>query len=154
MDNNFTVCGLVLIDGKILLVRHTYGVAKGRLLLPGGYVMSGEMQNAAAEREILEETGVYTAAKSIISARFKPNEWLLVFEMEYLSGAARSDNYENSEVLLISPDMAVKRDDITDLSRIIIIERFFGKSGNANGLHDLHYGGKSGDSGKYQTWAI
>ncbi|MGN0114316.1 MAG: NUDIX domain-containing protein, partial [Acutalibacteraceae bacterium] len=83
MDNKFTVCGLVLIDEKVLLVRHTYGVAKGRILLPGGHVMSGEMPNAAAEREILEEAGVSTTAKSIISARFKPNEWLLVFEMDY-----------------------------------------------------------------------
>ncbi len=34
----FTVCGFVLMEGKVLLVRHTYGTAEGRILLPGGYV--------------------------------------------------------------------------------------------------------------------
>ena len=36
MNNKyFTVCGLLLIDGRVLLVRHTYGTAKDRILLPG-----------------------------------------------------------------------------------------------------------------------
>ncbi len=37
-NRHFTVCGLLLIDGRVLLVRHTYGTAEGRILLPGGYV--------------------------------------------------------------------------------------------------------------------
>lgn len=44
MNNKyFTVCGIVEINGKILLVRHTYGTAKGRILVPGGYVEEGEL---------------------------------------------------------------------------------------------------------------
>lgn len=39
---HFAVCGIVEIGGKILLVRHTYGTAKGRILVPGGYVREGE----------------------------------------------------------------------------------------------------------------
>ena len=39
----FTVCGIVEIDGKVLLVRHTYGSAKNRILCPGGYVEEGEL---------------------------------------------------------------------------------------------------------------
>ncbi len=35
----FTVCGIVKIDGKIVLVRHTYGTAKNRILCPGGYIV-------------------------------------------------------------------------------------------------------------------
>ena len=39
MNNNyFTVCGIVEINGKKLLVRYTYGTAEGRILVPGGYV--------------------------------------------------------------------------------------------------------------------
>ena len=30
----FAVCGIVEVEGKILFVRHTYGVAKDRILLP------------------------------------------------------------------------------------------------------------------------
>ena len=44
MKNSFfTVCGVVAIENKILLVRHTYGTAKGRLLVPGGHVEEGEV---------------------------------------------------------------------------------------------------------------
>ena len=50
MNNKyFTVCGLLLIDGRVLLVRHTYGTAKDRILLRGGYVQEGELPTAAAE---------------------------------------------------------------------------------------------------------
>ncbi len=121
MNNKYyTVCGIVEIEGKILLVRHTYGNAKGRILLPGGFVQENELPTAAAEREILEETGVAAKAKSIIAAQFKPQQWCVVFTMEYISGIPRSDRFENSEVLLLTPDEAVNRSDITNMSRMIL----------------------------------
>ena len=46
-NRHFAVCGIVEIDGRILLVRHTYGVAKGRILLPGGYVKENELPTNA-----------------------------------------------------------------------------------------------------------
>ena len=53
MNNKyFTVCGIVEINGKILLVRHTYGTAEGRILVPGGYVEDGELPSKAIEREV------------------------------------------------------------------------------------------------------
>ena len=51
-NKNFAVCGIVEIGEKILLVRHTYGTAKDRILLPGGYVKAGEIPTTAIEREI------------------------------------------------------------------------------------------------------
>lgn len=116
----YAVCGITEIDGKILLVRHAYGVAKDRILLPGGYVKEGEMPTSAIEREILEETGIQTKARSLIAAQFKPDQWCMVFTMDYLSGQPRSDGRENSEVLLLSPEEAVERQDITNLSRVIL----------------------------------
>lgn len=116
----YTVCGIVEIEGKILLVRHTYGTAKDRILLPGGYVAENELPTAAAEREIWEETGVRTKAKSIMAMQFKPEQWCAVFVMEYLSGMPKSDGYENSEVLLLTAEDAVKREDITNMSREIL----------------------------------
>ena len=121
MNNKFyTVCGITEIDGKILLVRHTYGAAKDRILLPGGYVAENELPTAAVEREILEETGVKAAAKSIIAMQFKAEQWCAVLVMDYISGIPRSDGYENSEVLLLSAEEAVNRDDITNMSREIL----------------------------------
>lgn len=121
MNNSFyTVCGIVEIGGKILLVRHTYGTAKGRILLPGGYVLNGELATAAAEREILEETGVHAYAESIAAVQFKPEQWCVVFHMRYLSGTPRSDGVENSEVLLLDAEEATHRADITNMSREIL----------------------------------
>ncbi len=117
MNNpHFTVCGIVEIDGKVLLVRHTYGNANGRILLPGGYVKEGELPTVAAEREIAEETGVIAKAKSVMAVQCKPDQWCLVFVMEYISGTPQSDSYENSEVLLVPAAEAIKRDDITNMS--------------------------------------
>lgn len=121
MNNKFyTVCGITEINGKILFVRHTYGAAKDRILLPGGYVAENELPTAAAECEIFEETGVKTTVKSLIAMQFKSDQWCAVFIMDYISGMPKSDGYENSEVLLLTAEEAVKRDDITNMSRRIL----------------------------------
>ena len=79
-----------------------------------------ELPNLAVEREILEETGVTVKTKSLSSIQFKSNQWCPVFVCEYVSGTPRSDNYENSEVLLLDIDEAIERKDITNMSREIL----------------------------------
>ncbi len=129
MNNKYyTVCGIVEIEDKVLLVRHTYGTAKDRILLPGGFVQEGELPTKAVEREIFEETGIEAKAKSIIAMQFKPNQWCVVFEMEYVSGTPKSDNYENSEVLLLTVKEAIKRNDITNMSREVLTAYISDKS--------------------------
>ena len=121
-ENNryFTVCGIVEIEESIMLVRHTYGVAKNRILLPGGYVKANEIPTTAVEREIFEETGVVCKAKELFSMQFKTEQWCAVFTMSYVSGKPTSDGYENSEVLLLTVDEALARDDLTNMSREIL----------------------------------
>ena len=116
----FTICGIVEIDGKVLLVRHTYGSAKNRILCPGGYVEENEIPTKAIEREVLEETGVVVRTKSLLSMQFKSNQWCAVFVLEYVSGTPKSDHYENSEVLMLSPEEAIEREDITNMSRELL----------------------------------
>ena len=147
MNNpHFTVCGIVEIDGKVLLVRHTYGTAKGRVLLPGGYVLEGELPTVAVEREIAEETGVIAKAKSVMAVQCKPDQWCLVFVMEYISGTPRSDAYENSEVLLVPAAKAIKRDDITNMSRELLTTYI---SGNHTELQKSDYVPASTDAVHY-----
>ena len=147
MNNRyFTVCGLWLIEDRVLLVRHTYGTAKDRILLPGGYVQEGELPTAAAEREIFEETGVCAHADSLLAMQFKDNQWCAVFRMEYLEGKPRSDGHENSEVLLLTPEEAVERPDITNMSRAIL--KAYLKDGG-NGLMRSHYVPPSSDAEHY-----
>ena len=116
----FTVCGILEIDGKVLLVRHTYGSAKDRILCPGGYVEEHELPTRAIEREFLEETGVVAKAGALLSMQFKADQWCAVFVMEYVSGEPRSDHYENSEILLLDPAEAIVREDITNMSRELL----------------------------------
>lgn len=132
----FTVCGIIEIQGKILLVRHTYGAAKDRILVPGGYVEENELPNVAIEREIFEETGVVAKAKSLLSIQFKTNQWCPVFICEYVSGTPKSDNYENSEILLLDIDEAIGREDITNMSRELL--KIY-KSNKEKGLSKRYY---------------
>lgn len=121
MSNRFyAVCGILEIDGRILFVRHTYGSAKDRILIPGGYVKEGELPSDAVKREIFEETGVDSEADSVFAVQFRTEQWIIVFRLKYISGEPRSDGYENSEVLLLTPEEAVERPDITNMSRAIL----------------------------------
>ena len=152
MNNKyFTVCGIVEIDGKILLVRHTYGTAKDRILVPGGYVQEGELPSKAIEREVLEETGVTANAKAVFAAQFKPEQWCVVFTMEYVSGEANSDGYENNEVLLISAEEAAERDDITNMSREIL-RAYITDKANVLGKND--YVPKSTTAERYEIYGV
>ena len=150
-NRNFTVCGIVEIDGKILLVRHTYGTAKDRILVPGGYVEDGEIPSKAVEREVLEETGVTAGANAVFAAQFKTEQWCIVFTMEYISGEPRSDGYENSEVLLLPAEEAVKREDITNMSRKIL-QAYIADRSNVLGKSD--YLSKSGTPETYEIYGV
>ena len=137
-ENNtphFAVCGIVEIDDKILLVRHTYGVAKDRILLPGGYVKENELPTFAIEREIFEETSINCEAKDLFSMQFKSEQWCAVFTMNYKSGTPISDGYENSEILLLSINEALGREDLTNMSREVLNSY----KNNKNGLGKSDY---------------
>ena len=152
MNNKyFTVCGIVEINGKILLVRHTYGTAEGRILVPGGYVQEGELPSKAIEREVFEETGVSAKTKAVFSVQFKPEQWCVVFTLEYVSGEPKSDGYENNEVLLISAEEAAERDDITNMSREILRAYIADK---ANVLGKSDYVPKSTTAERYEIYGV
>ena len=52
------VGAVVFKDGKVLMVRRGKPPAKDQWAIPGGSVELGETLQDAAEREILEETGI------------------------------------------------------------------------------------------------
>lgn len=57
------VGAVVIEEGRILLVKRKYPPKKGNWAIPGGSVNLGESLQAAAEREIMEETGLIIEAK-------------------------------------------------------------------------------------------
>ncbi|MGE0453874.1 MAG: NUDIX hydrolase [Vicinamibacteria bacterium] len=64
------VGGLVVRDGRVLLIRRGKQPLYGRWTLPGGTLELGESLEQAVVRELLEETGVHV----------RPLELLTVFE--------------------------------------------------------------------------
>ena len=52
------VGAIVIKDGKVLLVKRGIAPSKGLWAIPGGSVELGETLQEAAEREIMEETGL------------------------------------------------------------------------------------------------
>ncbi len=63
----------LLPNGEVLLVRQwRYGVAAETVEIPGGMVEPGEEPRAAAERELLEETG-YRAQRWTLLGELDPN---------------------------------------------------------------------------------
>jgi ADP-ribose pyrophosphatase len=57
------VGAIVIRDGKVLLVKRGVAPSKGLWAIPGGMIELGETIQQAAEREILEETGIRIQAR-------------------------------------------------------------------------------------------
>lgn len=114
---NQSVAGVCVRDGRVLLARHTYGGGRGKLIIPGGYLEAGESPQDALRREFIEETGVTVEPRDVIGIRFNARDWYVVFSADYVSGEARSDDAENSEVIWLDVDEALVRDDVPDLTK-------------------------------------
>ena len=80
-----SVTAVVIKENKVLLARHTYGGGKGMLIVPGGYVNSGETPQQALIREYMEETRIEIKPTSIIGIRFNMHDWYIAFKAEYIS---------------------------------------------------------------------
>lgn len=115
-----SVAGVCLKEGKVLLARHTYGSGNGKLIIPGGYVRFGEVPEETLVREYLEETGVRVKAGRLLGIRFSAKDWYAVFAAEYVEGEARSDGDENSEVVWMDVEEALKDETVPGLTKTMI----------------------------------
>ena len=98
----------------------TFGGGKGMLIIPGGYLEKGETPQDALKREFLEETGVTVKPGNLVGVNFSAENWYAVFAAEYVSGEARSDQNENSEVVWMDTAEAMGCDDVPDLTKKLI----------------------------------
>lgn len=122
MEDNYclSVGCVVRRQDKILLVRHTYEGANGKLLIPGGYCNIGELPEEAAIREVMEETKVVAKVNSILGIRCDRKCWYAIMVMDYVEGEAQSDNSENSEAVFMGIEEALGRDDVTHMTKVAL----------------------------------
>jgi ADP-ribose pyrophosphatase YjhB (NUDIX family) len=120
-DNYFASVGaIVLRDRDVLLVRHTYGSAAGKLLNPGGFIQQGELPAEAVKREVLEETGIRVEPIGMLCIRCSEKDWYMVFLAKYISGEVKSDGDENSEALFMDCNELLQRADATDTVKTLV----------------------------------
>lgn len=118
VDNyNFSVGCIVRKKNQVLLVRHTYGGAKGKLLIPGGFCHENELPEETAVREVFEETNITAEVKRMAGIRCDRKTWYILFEMDYISGVPTSDMNENSEALFLEIAEALTRSDCTEMTK-------------------------------------
>jgi 8-oxo-dGTP diphosphatase len=67
-----TVDGVVLDEGKIVLIRRLFAPFKGCWALPGGFVELGETVERAVVREVFEETGLRVKAVKLVGVYSDP----------------------------------------------------------------------------------
>lgn len=145
MNDNycFSVGCIVRKESQILLVRHTYGGAKGKLLIPGGFCRENELPEEAAVREVFEETGITAEVKRMAGIRCDRKTWYLLLEMDYVDGVPTSDGDENSEAIFCEMSEALTRSDCTEMTKVTL-----GKILDGSGDYfysDLEYKAHRGD---------
>ncbi len=137
---NWSVTGVAIREGKVLLARHTYGGGKGKWIIPGGYLENGESPEEAMKREFLEETGVVAEPRDVIGIRCSEKNWYLAFRAEYISGEARSDGDENDAVEWMDIEEALGREDVPDLTKELVRCALAG-TGLTEITYNTHHGG-------------
>lgn len=102
------VGGVVLREGRALLVRLTYSDFRGRYMLPGGVLKRGETLGQAIVREVREETGVDAEVDGAIAVRCRldvdSTNVYVVFQMRHVSGEPRPDGRENDDARFFARD--------------------------------------------------
>lgn len=66
------VDAVILMDGKLVLVRRGKEPAKGRWALPGGFLEYGESTEEGVVREVQEETGLNTLSMRLVNVYSDP----------------------------------------------------------------------------------
>lgn len=128
-DNNFASVGAIVLRGnEVLLVRHTYGSAAGKLLNPGGMLKEGELPYDAVKREVLEEAGITVEPAGLIAVRCSATNWYMAFLCNHVAGEPKTDNAENSEAIFLDCSEVLKHPEVTDTAKALLQIALDGKA--------------------------
>ena len=92
--------GVVIRDGKALLIQRGINPRRGDWQIPGGYVESDEEIVHAVEREVREEAGIIATVSDVIGVRHSVGEPVanvyVVFRLDLVSGEPAYDGVETT----------------------------------------------------------
>jgi ADP-ribose pyrophosphatase YjhB (NUDIX family) len=124
---NFSIgcAGVVLRDGKALLVQRGWEPFTGSWQIPGGYAEHDEAITEAVEREVMEEAGITARARDVIAFRHSiggsiggPSTNLyMIFRLDYVAGEPAWDDDEVTGAGFYSLDEIAQIDAMQGLSR-------------------------------------
>ncbi len=103
---SITVDGILVEEGKILLIQRKKDPFKGFYALPGGFVEYGERTEEAMIREMREETGLEVEIKNLIGVYSDPNRdprghtITVVYELQRKGGKLRGGDDASSTIML------------------------------------------------------
>jgi ADP-ribose pyrophosphatase YjhB (NUDIX family)/predicted RNA-binding Zn-ribbon protein involved in translation (DUF1610 family) len=103
------VGGLLVHDGRVLVVQRGHEPGKGRWTLPGGFVEEDESPEAAIVREVREETNLRVEAGGILAIRHAQGSHdqnlYMVFGLRLTGPASelQADGHETAQALLADP---------------------------------------------------
>lgn len=102
--------GIVIRDGKALLIQRGLNPGRGNWQIPGGYVEADETIPAAVEREVFEEAGIVARVREVVGFRHSAStpdrpvaNLYVVFLLDWISGEPRGDGVESLDAGFFSP---------------------------------------------------
>lgn len=125
------VGGVVLIDGRVVLIRRGKEPLRGRWVIPGGTVELGETLHEAVVREMQEETGLLVAPREVVLVfdriqREGPSveyHYVIIdYACEYVSGELKAGS-DADEVALVAPE-ELDRYDLPPQARDLVVDVF------------------------------
>lgn len=134
------VGGVVLRDGKALLIRRGHEPGRGWWQIPGGYAENDEVVVEAVQREVLEEAGVDARVVEVLGFRHSvggkgsiggpSTNVYIIFRLE--PDTAQEPAFDDDEITgaaYFSMDEMAQMDRVQGLSKWAIDKALAGKSG-------------------------